>query len=100
MGRDHLEALAVGTHAARLEQQVALLGQQLAAQRCVASFLGAHEVPLRREVAALRQVRGRIPFPSGCGSPFALPFCACCVTSWLSCRSAGSHLCPAHPHAW
>jgi hypothetical protein len=57
VGRDHLEALAVGTRAARLEQAAALLRQQLAAQRCVASFLGAHEQPLRAEIAALRQAR-------------------------------------------
>lgn len=55
-GRDGLEALAVGSQVARLEQRVALLSQQLAAQRCVASFLGVHEAPLREEIVALRQV--------------------------------------------
>lgn len=87
VGRDHLEALAVGTRAARLEQQVALLGQQLAAQRCVASFLGAHEVPLRKEIAALRQVR------IGC---FRAPLCISFALTYV--HIAGLRLTFLHMH--
>ena len=56
VGRDTLEVMGERSRAQQLAQQVANMTQQLAAQRCVATFLGSNEQSLRDEIAALRKV--------------------------------------------
>ena len=56
MGRDSLAAMAEQVRSRQLAQQVVTLTQRLAAQRCVATFLGSHEDALRAEVASLKRV--------------------------------------------
>jgi hypothetical protein len=56
VGRENLEAMAERARSAQLAQQITTLQQQLAAQRCVATFLGSNEKPLREEIACLRKV--------------------------------------------
>ena len=56
VGRENLEAMAERARSTQLAQQVTSLSQQLAAQRCVATFLGANEKPLREELANLHKV--------------------------------------------
>ena len=55
MGRDSLAAMAEQVRSRQLSQQVATLTQRLAAQRCVATFLGSHEDGLRAEVASQKK---------------------------------------------
>lgn len=56
VGRDTLEVMGERSRAHQLAQQVANMTQQLAAQRCVSTFLGSNEQSLREEIANLRKV--------------------------------------------
>ena len=57
VGRDTLEVMGERSRAQSLAQQVANMKQQLAAQRCVATFLGSNEKCLREEIVNLQKVR-------------------------------------------
>lgn len=56
VGRDTLEVMGERSRAQSLAQQVANMTQQLAAQRCVATFLGSNEKFLREEIVNLQKV--------------------------------------------
>ncbi|KAK9915445.1 hypothetical protein WJX75_009249 [Coccomyxa subellipsoidea] len=60
MGRDTLEVMGERSRAHQLAQQVANMTQQLAAQRCVSTFLGSNEQSLREEIANLRKERNEL----------------------------------------
>ena len=66
VGRDTLEVMGERSRAHQLAQQVATMTQQLAAQRCVATFLGSNEQSLREEIANLHKV-------CTCHAPWLLP---------------------------
>ncbi|CAL8468407.1 g7947 [Coccomyxa elongata] len=60
VGRDTLEVMGERSRAQSLAQQVANMTQQLAAQRCVATFLGSNEKVLREEIVNLQKERNEL----------------------------------------
>ncbi len=88
VGRDTLEVMGERSRAQQLAQQVANMTQQLAAQRCVATFLGSNEQSLREEIANLRKVCTYY-------TPWLVVWLALCSCVWLPHLLRCQHSVPA-----